>query len=274
MKRHPSSSGGTDVPPFRYLFGPVHSWRLGVSLGVDPLSQTRKVCNMDCLYCQLGRTASRSTERRVFVSTDAILDEVRRLPPMSLDHLTVTGRGEPTLAANLGEIIGGLRRMRRGRIAVITNGLLLVREDVRRDLAAADTVLTKLDAGDETSFRRINRPVGTFTMAEALEGLRAFRRDFPGRLCVQVMCVAAGRQGLPEVARHLRGLRPDAVELNTPLRPSGVPPLSVEELTEIKPLFSGLPVRTVYEIEHREVAPLDVVQTERRHGRFRHRPTG
>ncbi|MDD5532218.1 MAG: hypothetical protein PHC52_05460 [Syntrophales bacterium] len=86
---------------FKYVYGPVDSWRLGVSLGIDLLSQDAKVCTFDCSYCQLGRTPAYTTERRLYVSTEEILEEMAGLPEVEEDHITFSGIGEPTLARNL-----------------------------------------------------------------------------------------------------------------------------------------------------------------------------
>src|SRR3989338_1906861 len=130
---------------YQHIYGPVYSWRLGMSLGIDPISIDKKICNFDCVYCQLGRTKEFTEERKIFIPTNDILREVQILPYIPIDHLTLSGRGEPTLAKNLGAMILGLRETSDEKIAVITNSSLLHRDDVQADLLLADYVIAKLD---------------------------------------------------------------------------------------------------------------------------------
>ncbi len=137
---------------FQYIFGPVYSWRLGNSLGIDPLSSPDKICNMDCIYCQLGKTAQLTHERKIYVPLEALMDEIRQIPLDLADYITFSGRGEPTLALNLGEMIRGVKAARPEKVAVITNSSLMHLQAVRDDLMAADFVLAKLDAGNQVIF--------------------------------------------------------------------------------------------------------------------------
>lgn len=252
---------------FQYLYGPVYSWRLGMSLGIDPLSQKSKVCNFDCIYCQLGRTADYVTERRQFVSTQALLDEIRLLPrSQAIDHLTFSGRGEPTLASNLGEMIRALRSVRSEEIAVITNSSLLYRTDVQDDLGFADYVLAKLDACSQKTFHRIDLPKG-ITLKQIVQGITDFRQGFQGKLALQIMFMPENRQYAKEIAEIARRIGADEVQISTPLRRSAVPPLSASELEDIKQYFQDLSAVTVYEKERRNIPAMQTQETIRRHGR-------
>ena len=137
MKINPPES----LPQFRFVYGPVYSWRLGMSVGVDPISAAEKICNFDCVYCQLGKTHKFYNQRREFVPTSEVLDEIRLLPNRRFNYITFSGRGEPTLAANLGRMIREVRRIRPEKIAVITNSSLMHLRDVEKDLLEADLVL-------------------------------------------------------------------------------------------------------------------------------------
>lgn len=210
-----------------YVFGPVPSRRLGRSLGVDPVPF--KTCNWNCVYCQLGRTAPMTNERRDYVPPDEVVAEIRealRAHGDGVDWITFGGSGEPTLHASLGRMIREVKGLTTVPVAVLTNGALLHRRDVRRDLLAADAVLPTLDAGSEEVYRRVNRPRGDLTFARLVEGLIAFRREYSGPLWVEVMLV----RGLNDGARSLADIRgildrvgPDAVHVNTPVRPPAEP---------------------------------------------------
>jgi wyosine [tRNA(Phe)-imidazoG37] synthetase (radical SAM superfamily) len=184
-----------------------------------------KTCNWNCVYCQLGRTTPLSNQRQQLAPTEAILDEVRTALTAcrdGIDWVTFVGSGEPTLHASLGEMIRRTRAMAQVPIAVITNGALLHREDVRRELAAADAVMPSLDAGSEKLHRAVNRPYSGLTCARQVEGLVAFRESFAGRLWVEVMLVAGlndTEPALRDLAAALRRIGPDEVHINVPSRP-------------------------------------------------------
>jgi len=250
---------------FKYIYGPVASWRLGMSLGIDPISQPQKICNFDCVYCQLGKTDVLTNERKIYVPAAEILKEICALPPTKLDYLTFSGRGEPTLAKNLGEMILALRPLKLAKIAVITNSLLLDQVDVRLDLALADFVLAKLDACNPETFAGVNRPQQAKHFSSMVDGLKEFRRIFKGRLALQLMFIDANKDRAQDMAAVAREINADEVELNTPLRPSGVVPLTEAQLEDIKKAFSGLPAKTVYEAERKSFKPLDEQDTVRRH---------
>ncbi len=254
---------------FKYVYGPVYSWRLGMSLGVDPLSDKSKICNMDCIYCQLGKTVHWSNERQNFVPTEDILAEIKVLPQVEIDYITFSGRGEPTLAANLGDIIKGIRKIRSEKIAVITNSILMTDPLVRKDLALADFVLAKLDACNDETLRNIDRVVQGVSFETIVDGIKKFRKEFKGKLALQIMFIEANKDLAAKIAQISRSIGADEVELNTPLRPSGVLPLLPAELLEIKKHFSGQNVKTVYELEHKQSVPLIERDTIKRHGNYK-----
>ncbi len=253
----------------KYIYGPVYSWRLGMSLGIDPLTDKRKICNFDCPYCQLGRTAEFHTEREDFVSVDTILAEIKALPPMGIDCYTFSGRGEPTLAKNLGAMIRAVRAATGGKIAVITNAGLIDRPDVQEDLCLADWVLAKLDAADQASFQQVDIPAKGIEFRRVVAGIKDFRKKFKGKLALQVMFVEENKHCAPAIAAIAREIKADEVQVNTPLRPSAMTPLAPVELKSILTHFRGLPAVSVYEAKRKTVEPLDERSTILRHGNFR-----
>jgi wyosine [tRNA(Phe)-imidazoG37] synthetase (radical SAM superfamily) len=211
----------------QYVFGPVPSRRLGRSLGVDPIPF--KTCNWNCVYCQLGRTEPMTNDRKDYVPPTAVVAEVRRALRAhgdAVDWITFGGSGEPTLHASLGRMIRDVKRLTTVPVAVLTNGSLLDRRDVRGALLAADAVLPTLDAGCEAVYRRMNRPRGDLTFASLVEGLAAFRREYSGRLWIEVMLVRGlndGARSLREIAAVLDRIGPDAVHVTTAVRPPAEP---------------------------------------------------
>ncbi len=247
------------------VYGPVPSWRLGRSLGIDPVSSPHKTCSFDCLYCQLGRTSHPLCERRVFVSPQALRSELAEIDGLELDFVTFSGMAEPTLAANLKELVAAVKEKLPGPpLAILTNSSLMPRPDVRRDLTFFDVVVPKIDAPDQELFTRINRPFIDYTLNEILEGIRMFREQTPSKLALQMMFIEANQNKAEEMAEIARGLQPDEVQLNTPLRPCPVPPLSPTDMKEIEAAFDGLNVVNVYSSERPQVAPVDAAETRRR----------
>jgi wyosine [tRNA(Phe)-imidazoG37] synthetase (radical SAM superfamily) len=233
---------------FKHVYGPVSSWRLGRSLGIDPVSTGRgKICSFDCVYCQAGPSDIITGKRKIFVPTRDILEEIKSLGPVKIDYITFSGASEPTLAKNLGEIIKGVKKIRKEKVAVLTNSSLLDRKDVRKDLSCADFVAAKLDAHAAGVFKNMSRPEKKIKLKNILKGIKDFKSSFSGRFALQIMFTAGNKKYAEELAKLARDIAADEVYLNTPLRPSLVKPLSKKEMREIKKHFSGMEVITVYE---------------------------
>jgi len=223
----------------KYLYGPVPSRRLGLSLGVDIVPF--KVCTLDCVYCQLGRTIEKTIERRDYGSIEPILAELRETVAEGLeaDFITIAGSGEPTLNLRLGELIDGIKGITNIATAILTNGTLLYRKDVRAECAKADVVLPSLDAGDEQTFRRINRPHGDISIENVISGLCAFRDEFVGQIWLEVFFVEAINTDAEQIAKiedAIKRIGPDKVQLNTAIRPTADPyikKLNAEKLQAI-----------------------------------------
>jgi wyosine [tRNA(Phe)-imidazoG37] synthetase (radical SAM superfamily) len=255
----------------KYIYGPVYSWRMGMSLGIDPVSSQKKICNFDCVYCQLGHSAEVYAKREEFVPVDEIIKEIKSLPPLDIDYYTFSGRGEPTLAKNLGVMIRAVREATGGQVAVITNAALINEKSVQEDLMLADLVLAKLDAFDEDSLKGINVPAKDIDFKRIVDGIKTFRKSFKGKLALQIMFLEQNKGEAEAIGKIAKEIGPDEVQINTPLRPSGTVPLTEEDLLGIKKYFAGLSATTVYERERRNVEPLDEKQTILRHGNFKKR---
>lgn len=257
---------------FNYIYGPVSSWRLGKSIGIDPLSTSLKTCTYDCVYCQVWSTKRFPNERDVFVRTEDLIDEMRSLPPITVDYITFAGNGEPTLAKNLGEMIRAVRMFRKEKIAVITNASLIDRPDVREDLSLADRVEVKLDASSADAFSRVNRPMPGIFLERIIEGMRSFRKIYKGQFVIQTMFVSANRPDAEAMARLAASLRPDEIEINTPLRICAAQPLADSAIAEITGIFRSVcgdlvRVRSVYESRREKSKPFSQSSTERRRGK-------
>ena len=229
---------------YRYLFGPVPSRRLGMSLGVDLVPRT--VCSLDCVYREVGKTTDLTVARGDYVDCDAVMAEIsdylgRNPDP---DFFTFSGSGEPTLNSRIGEVIGFLKQQRHHiPVAVLTNGTLLHDPVLRRELLQADVVLPSLDAVTDPVFRRINRPAPSLSVERCIFGLREFRREFQGRIWLEVFILPGYNDSDEELNAFgdvIRSIGPDSVQINTLDRPgtvSGIYPASREQLERIRELW-------------------------------------
>jgi wyosine [tRNA(Phe)-imidazoG37] synthetase (radical SAM superfamily) len=234
-------------------------------LGVDLLNARRKACSFNCVYCQLGETRHFAIEPAEFTSLEQLASEIKLLGGVEADYVTFSGMGEPTLASNLGEGIGLVKSALHLPVAVLTNSSLMFREDVRRQLALADTVVAKLDAPNEGLLTMVNRPAPELQFSQILDGIRRFRDEYRGRLALQMMFVESNEDYASELATLARQISPDEVQINTPQRPCAVRPLPPETLTEIRRRFTNLrDVVSVYEASKPEVVPFDLAETLRR----------
>lgn len=229
----------------QYVYGPVPSRRLGRSLGIDLVPY--KTCTYDCIYCQLGRTTNKTIERKEYVKIEDILTELDvklDLDPKP-DYISLAGSGEPTLNLRIGDLIEKIKGMTKIPIAVITNGALLWREEVRDALMGADLVLPSLDAADDTMFHYVNRPHEDITFSKMIGGIDDFIRTFQRSVWLEVFLLADVTAIPAEVEKFavlVGKLRPERVQLNTVYRPSAedfAGAVSVEQLRKFQNYFTG-----------------------------------
>ena len=222
-----------------HLYGPVPSRRLGLSCGIDIVPF--KVCTLDCVYCQLGKTARTTTERKEYVPIEPVLAELKEAlsEGLAADYITIAGSGEPTLNSRLGELIDGIKKLTNIPVAILTNGTLLYRQDVRDDCSKADVVMPSLDAGDEQTFQRINRPNSVISIEKLISGQCEFRKVFSGRIWLEVFFVEGintADEQIAQIKDAIELINPDKVHLNTAVRPTAdlkITRLSAEKLQQI-----------------------------------------
>lgn len=204
------------------VYGPVPSRRLGISLGISPIP--KKTCNYSCIYCQLGRTNKMTNTRQMFYPISKIITELKNFINKNIyyDVITIVGEGEPTLYLGLGQLIEEIHKITDKPIAVITNGALLYDSQVQQDLSGADIVLPTLDAYNETSFNKINRPHGTIKYSEMLKGLESFSKMYKGQLWLEIMFmkdINDDDKALFKYLEILKKIKYEKLYLNTPVRP-------------------------------------------------------
>ncbi|MFH0839542.1 MAG: radical SAM protein [Candidatus Omnitrophota bacterium] len=222
----------------KHIYGPVSSWRLGRSLGVDMLSARKKACTFDCIYCQLGGYSKKTIKRASYVPTPEIIEEIKNLPKgTKIDYITFSGGGEPALAKNIGETIRAIKKISKKKVAVITNASLMQYKDVRKDLSFADLVVAKVDAYSERSFRKINKPAKGINFKDVVRGLKIFGKTYKGIFALQIMFVPQNKKHFKEMAEIAYAIRPDEIEINTPTRPNPIKPLSKDDISKITAYF-------------------------------------
>ena len=225
-----------------YIFGPVPSRRLGLSLGIDLIPE--KTCTYDCLYCQVGTTTIKAIETEPLSSVQEVIEELgQRLEKIKPDVITLSGSGEPTLHSQIDQVMDLIKGITDIKIALLTNGSLFWKEEVRKKVLGADIILPTLSTASEKTFRLIHRPHGELSLSKIIEGLISLRRDYPGSLFLEVVLLAGFNDSDKEIQRLKRAIdqiSPDRIQLNTVVRPpadSRAIPLDRKRLEDIKSFF-------------------------------------
>ncbi len=200
------------------IFGPVHSRRLGLSLGVNLLPPTAKICSFDCIYCECGWNADHNALRR-FNRREDVRETLRQVLTRMVadrthpDVITFAGNGEPTLHPQFEPIIGDVLALRdelcpEAKISVLSNATQLHRADVVRALRRVDNNILKLDSAFDATARLINQPQNPhYSIRAVVDGIK----QFDGTAIVQTMFLRGLHNGHPidntteeEVAAWLR----------------------------------------------------------------------
>ena len=225
---------------YKYLFGPVPSRRLGISLGIDLVP--KKVCSLNCVYCEVGVTTKLTLERMEYVKYDKIVAELKEFMSTDpiVDYMTFSGYGEPTLNSRLGDVLQFIKQHYPDvKTAIITNGTLLSNKSVRAELLDADVILPSLDAASQAVFEKINRPNPALNAATYIHDLIEFRKEYKGKIWLEVFLLK-GYNDTPEeldlMKKAILKIKPDSVQLNTLDRPgtiSGLVALTHAELQKV-----------------------------------------
>lgn len=183
------------------IFGPVHSRRLGVSLGINLMPGDGKLCTFDCIYCECGFNAdfrpkqARPTREEVREALEARLQDMRQNGPAP-DVLTFAGNGEPTAHPHFPEIIADTLALRdryfpQAKVSVLSNATFIYKPAVFEALNRVDNNILKLDTVDEAYIRALDRPTGKYAVAQIIEGLKSFR----GNCIIQTMFLKGSHEG-------------------------------------------------------------------------------
>lgn len=233
---------------FKYIYGPVPSRRMGLSVGISPIAEGH--CNYSCIYCQLGRTRNMTNERKRYFDHRDIVEEFKLYlsKDIKFDVATIVGDGEPLLYADLGILIDELKLLTDKPIALITNGSLLFDAKVREDLKNADIILPSLDATNEEMFKKINRPHGSIKFDDVIRGLQIFSNEYKGQLWIETMIVEGindNRKFFLDLKELLGTIKYHKLYINSPVRPPAekyVKQVSKDVIEEAVSILGGISI--------------------------------
>jgi len=223
---------------YKYLFGPVPSRRLGMSLGVDLVP--RKVCSLDCVYCEVGATTKLTLERKEYILYDKVTKELEHYFSTSPepDYITFSGSGEPTLNSRIGDVLEFIKRKKPHiPIAVLTNGTLFHDRKVRRELLNAAVVLPSLDAALDSSFQKINKPASQLKIDAYIQGLEDFRNEYHGEIWLEVLIIPGyndSKENLSALKKAFKRIKPNRIQLNTLDRPGTIADIRAASRQELQ----------------------------------------
>lgn len=222
------------------IYGPVHSKRLGRSLGLNILPPDRKVCTFDCVYCHYGRTVVQPFE---LPEPRIIEEEVRKYLSghPEIDFITFAGHGEPTLHMDFLEIVERVKKVRdemapNVKIALLTNSSKLSRPDVTKACELIDSPICKLDAGDEETFKRINRPNSRIYLKDIISGIRVTPKAIIQAMIVEGSTTNASHEQVRSLVNAVREAKPTFVQvysIDFPFTEGSLIPVANEKLERI-----------------------------------------
>ncbi len=225
---------------YKHLFGPVPSRRLGMSLGIDLIP--KKVCSLNCVYCEVGKTTKLTLDRMEYVKYDKVIVELKQFMSSNpkIDYITFSGSGEPTLNSRIGDVMNFIKQnYPEIKTAVLTNGTLLFDKKLRTELLQADVILPSLDAASQEIFEKINRPSSNLKIENYIQGLIDLRKEYKGKIWLEIFLLKNyndSKEELELLKKAILKINPDSIQLNTLDRPGTVAdliPLSKSELQEI-----------------------------------------
>lgn len=235
---------------YKYLFGPVPSRRLGVSLGVDLVES--KTCNFNCVYCECGEAKPLESTRKEYVNIDQVVLELKDYLTQGkkLDYITFSGSGEPTLNSGIGRLVEEIKSITDTKICLITNSSTFTDPSIYSELKNIDVIMPSLDAVFEESFLKIDRPHAGIKLDKIIEGLVEFRKNYRGFIWLEIFMLEGindTEKELKEFVEVIKKIGADKVQLNTLDRPAPVAwveAMPMERLEEIKEYFEGNGIET------------------------------
>jgi wyosine [tRNA(Phe)-imidazoG37] synthetase (radical SAM superfamily) len=257
-----------------HIFGPVPTRRLGLSLGVDLVPS--KTCTYDCIYCEAGRTTCHTIDVESFFPINEIEKELEiAIEKNRPDTITLAGSGEPTLNSSIDEIIAVIRKKTGTKIALLTNGSLLWREDVLRKVLSVDIILPTFSTVFDKTFTSIHRPCAGLNPERLIKGLKNLRKNYKGLIFLEVILLSGMNDTDREIEalnQTIREISPDKIQLNTVVRPPSdkrAKPVDALRMDQIRDFFGDRAEITAYArheknaVEH-DTRDISVIEMARR----------
>ncbi|TDT68003.1 wyosine [tRNA(Phe)-imidazoG37] synthetase (radical SAM superfamily) [Hypnocyclicus thermotrophus] len=229
---------------YKYIFGPVPSRRLKISLGVDLLKE--KICNFNCVYCECGASDKLFNERKKYTPINEVLAEIKDYLEKGnyLDFITFSGNGEPTLHSEIGYLIKEIKKITNTKICVITNSSLLNKKNIREEIMQADIIMPSLDAISENVFRKIDRASSKIKLLDIKEGIKKLSEEYKGKIWLEIFFIEGlndTKEELDKFIEYLKEIKINRIQLNSLDRPAPekwVKAMKLNRLEEIKKYFS------------------------------------
>ncbi|MBN1156631.1 radical SAM protein [Candidatus Woesearchaeota archaeon] len=240
-------------------YGPVPSWRLGNSLGVDlveaPAGHT-KTCSFDCIYCQLGHKVFRiQSPKKIDIKEENFKELKKKIKQTKPDYITFSGEGEPTSNLNLGYAAKRIKEITDVPIAVLTNSSFVHLPQVRKGLNACDLVIAKIDAPNQDLFEKINRPYHGAPLTSIVQDLKKINT----KLAIQTLLFSydgltnaddAAINGLMDIYEELNKSKPITIYLGTAHRPTDAESLEAISETQLEAIAKDISSQLGIEVRY------------------------
>jgi len=246
----------------KYLFGPVASRRLGISLGVDLVPF--KTCTINCVYCESGITSNLTLKRHEYIPCDEVikqLDELLSTNP-KIDYLTFSGAGEPTLNSGIGRVVKFVKtKYPQYKICLLTNATLFSDPELLIEIEDIDLCIPSLDASTEEEFKAINRPCPSIEFNSYVNNLIEYCKNSKSEIWLELFIVPGKNDSNESISRFveiIKEAKPDKVQLNTLDRPGTVDWISASSKQDtmrfVRALEAIVPVEAVGPFKYKSPA--------------------
>ena len=256
-----------------YTFGPINSRRFGLSLGID-LSPDSKSCNFDCLYCELDAAKPQDMIVNPPKVEDIISDvKTALLKNPSIEVITITSNGEPTLYGDLNQLVDELNVIKEDKkLLILSNASMMIKDDIHDVLKKIDIVKLSLDCATQKCFKKIDRPIDGIEVIDIIEGIKTFSKEFTKDLIIEILVVKGVNDKeleMVELNRVLQEIHPCRIDLGTIDRPPAydVQGVSSEVLKDLSLSFIGLPISIIHKEESKtkiDLSEEDILHTVKR----------
>ena len=250
----------------KYTFGPIHSRRFGLSLGID-LSPDEKSCNFDCLYCELKGAKPTDTIKNPPLVDHIIAEVQKKLQEEDkIEVITITSNGEPTLYERLDELVEKLNKIKgEKKLLILSNGSTIDKDSIQDTLKKIDIIKLSLDCATKKCFKKIDRPLKNINLDNIKNGILKFRKIYNGELVIEILVLKGindNKNEMQELNKILNQIKPNRIDLGTIDRPPAyeISGVSTDKLVELSNYFENLPISIIH--KNRSAKMIDYTKNE------------